>query len=147
MKKVEVGVELILTTHMTVDVEDEEEVREKVRCMIYGWETDFTEEYRQLIHNARLEYAVVEEISLKQKVRLAINLFDPYGLDPGGRDGAPLDEYDYLSDRIYRKLTPAYTVEQIGELVGREFSRSFGRNFPFSETIHVAQSIYDYIHA
>lgn len=146
MRKVEAEVSIYLTKHMTIELEDGEDLDEKVWRMVVAWESDDCEEYDKLLLSARLESVDTEEMNLKQKVRMAINRFDPYVLMPGHSDGAPLDEYDPLSDRIYRKLTPAYTVEQIGALVSQEFKKSFGRDFPLSETIHAAQLIYNYIH-
>lgn len=146
MKRVEAEVNIYLTKHMTIDLEDGEDLDEKVWRIVVGWESQNDEKYEKLLLGARLESVDTEEMSLKQKVRMAINRFDPYVLMPGHPDGAPLDEYDCLSDRIYRKLTPAYTVEQIGELIGQEFKRSFEQDFPLSETIYVAQWIYEYIH-
>lgn len=148
MDKVKVEVEITLIKHMTVEVEEYESVESKVRIYLFELEEENREKYEEFLGSARLEYIDVEEMNLRQIVRLAINAYDPMWLEPGHFEGVPLDEYDGLSDRVYRKLTPAYTVEQIAELISKESHRTYPfEEFPLSRTIHPAKEIYDYLHS
>lgn len=60
-------------------------------------------------------------------VKLAIDRFDPYLLEPG--ELAPENEYDGESRRIAEKLHFGISEGQIAEVIAEEFTRSFNTTF------------------
>jgi len=59
-------------------------------------------------------------------VLAVLNDVDPYGLDPGKPDGAPLDEYDLEAEPIAKHLVDdgSITVEQVDAIWRHWFSES-----------------------
>ncbi len=53
--------------------------------------------------------------ALTEEVRELLNVLDPYWLEPGSEDGAPLDEYDFEAQPIADVLerAGAISVEQV----------------------------------
>jgi hypothetical protein len=66
-------------------------------------------------------------------VQEAVNSFDPYGLIKGG---APIDEYDFLTDIILSGIYRGKSNSEINQLVSLELRKAFG---PVDPTKNVDQ--------
>jgi hypothetical protein len=60
-------------------------------------------------------------------VQGAVNTFDPYGLIKGG---APIDEYDFLTDIILSGIYRGKSNSEIIQLVSLELNKAFGPAYP-----------------
>src|SRR5690625_2053756 len=101
MKKVEVLVRVRLEKKIVVEVENVEEEERKAGKMI----DEMThEEYKEFLFSSRMPYGgpFVNKVSLEDKVKMAIDSFDPYAIYPG--DDGPYDEYDGESGRIAEEI-------------------------------------------
>lgn len=85
----------------------------------------------------------VDEMTIEAQVKKAIDIFDPYVLCPG--EDAPADEYDGESKRIAKKINPKMSKDEIEEVIAKEFTRSFGREFTKEECMSPADKIYEYL--
>jgi|SRR5690625_1186201 len=142
MKKVEVSVEIILQETIMIEVEENEEAECKAHKML----DEMThEEYKEFLSSLRMPYGgpFVEKVSLEAKVKMAIDGFDPYAIFPG--DDGPYDEYDGESRRIAEKIKRDMSKEEIADIIAKEFTRSFNRNFSIEGCMTPAEEIHDYL--
>jgi transcriptional antiterminator len=68
---------------------------------------------KELKNKYKTDFKVVQE---------AVNLFDPYGLIKGG---APIDEYDFLTDIILSGLYRNLSNNELRELIIKELGHDF----------------------
>src|SRR5699024_8573828 len=103
------------------------------------------EEYEGLLTSAKLDFIYVEGVSLYDKVKMAIDAFDPYVFLPGDLDGGPDDEYDSISERITNKIEGNMRLEEIAAIIGQEFEHSFGESFSVEDCLVAATTVYEYV--
>jgi len=142
MKKVEVSVKIILQKTITIEVEENEEAERKAHRMI---DDMAPEEYKEFLLSLRMPYGgpFVEKISLEAKVKMAIDAFDPYAIFPG--DDGPYDEYDGESSRIAEEIQQGMSKEEIADIIAKEFTKSFNREFTIEDCMSPALKIYQYL--
>ena len=139
MKEVEVLVELTLKKTLLIELEENEKAEPKAMEVIREMTN---EEYVELLTSCHHD-VYVEEMTKEAKVKIAIDGFDPYVILPGVC--GPSDEYDGESRRISEKIKPDMSKEKIADIIAKEFTWSFNRNFTIEECMWPAEEIYDYL--
>jgi hypothetical protein len=139
MKKIEVLVELSYTKTILVELEENENAERKAMEIV---DEMTNEEYEEFLQTCRHD-VYVEEQTIEAQVKKAIDRFDPYGLMPG--QDAPADEYDGESRRIVEKIKPTMSMEEIADIIAKEFTRSFNSEFTEEYCISPAFEIYRYL--
>lgn len=144
MKKVEFFVNISLQKKITIEVAEGEDAKFKARGMVYVEEMD-AEEYRELLTSSRLDDVYVEEVTLEDKVQMAINDFDPFVLMPGHIDGAPYNEYKGLSNRIAAKIKQDMSKEEVVTIIVKELDFTFGMDFSRERCMRPAEKIHEFL--
>ena len=139
MKKAKVIVEVISTKTLVIDLEDNEVAKLKAWDII---DEMTNEEYVEFLTSCQYD-VYVEEMTIEAQVKEAIDSFDPYVLLPGV--DAPADEYDGESRRIVEKIKPSMSMEEIADIIAKEFTRSFNREFTIENCMSPAVEIHQYL--
>lgn len=139
MRKVEVLVEVSYTKTILVELEENEDSEQKAMDIV----DEMThEEYDEFLLSCQHD-VYVQEMTIGAQVKKAIDNFDPYALYPG--EDAPADEYDGESRRISEKIKSIMSIDEIAEIIAREFTSSFDTEFTTEDCISPALKIYEYL--